>query len=373
VADSALEKLRVASRKEVKRLRSDLDMALAQLEASNAAAEAAAVDIRRGEVEAVQTLRETNERLRAKVRELTQQLKAVPGRPYSKPVTSRGRSSRSASHERPRSTVSSRASTPGSKVSAVSRTSSARSRGSSVGSRGSSVSSGRGSVGRFDPTAYVREREEKLHRRREARNTPTRRSDPLGTPNSTRSHVSASSAGARGHRSPVGLANRPPRTKKASTAKVSKIQYVAPPPVPPTRSRTVGNPATALKEAIARGSSRPRSVSRSPSPRVESSSGKRPKKKTTSTATSRKKQVETPGSTAMDLLVGSSDSVPDADVLGVAMPPPSVVRRQAWTAAEASPASDGVDPATEISSIDNRLRALQSFLQQAKAPTRFVS
>lgn len=138
--EEALEKLRTASRAEVKRLRAEVTTLTAALEAATTRHGALSAEAKQvagtmaREAEAVMQLRDTNEQLRAKVQELTRQLALAQGGGSGRAGVgaSSGTAGRQQGPRTPSGTPTSRgrptARTPGS----------TGSRGSSVGSAGSS-------------------------------------------------------------------------------------------------------------------------------------------------------------------------------------------------------------------------------------------
>lgn len=387
-------------------------------------------------------LRETNEKLRQRVRELTRQLKDLGSRPYAQPVTrptrhrtpspapARGRRVR-----REPAPTGDRAASRGSVGSRASSVGSARS------SRASSVArSGRG-AGRFDPTAYVRERQERQAARRSRSNSriSTPRgvgpaaavpASPAGSHGSNRSGASRRSGmSARSgfsHRSNASARSGAQSARAAAVSSRTGQGSLRPPravtgaaavrtrPATARPSRSTGRRARpdaaaeprrsdALAAAVARGSSRPKIWERSPSvssagsrgSRTRQSSGKTRRasgtggrqpaaaaKKTTSRSTKRRTQ----SSRADHGVIGGQASLDAVDLLGSevgagsgllseggARAPhlPPAVRREAWAGPPVDvPVSDNgghtPDPKSELTDIDSRLRALQSFLREAK-------
>jgi uncharacterized coiled-coil protein SlyX len=481
-AEATASALRSSGRKETRRLQAELEALSTRLHETEMSAEQAAEDVRQGETEAVAMLRDTNARLRERVRQLTQQLKSLGGRAYAQPVPRPGRAARSSS-----SSVGSRASGGSARGRAASgRSASVGSRagsvGSSVASRGSSrASSGRGGA-RFDPTAYIQQRKQRISERRAGRKLPhnSRLAEPAGTPNSGRSGFSARSGASRasaassvrdrplavGASSASGFNSartRPPRAGTGAAAvrarpssAMPKRAHKATRPRPSgsrTGARAAGGSssssrqrargtataaepagaggsgkrsgksgvaargsktarasrgaatASALAAAVARGGSRGKIWERSPSVGSTGSRGSAASsaRRRRSGKTGRKAadphERHGAGSRGQADAGGFSEAVaideaghrvePDAlDLLGVsgapigtreaprasgsratahrspAMPPP-VEPKQAWGDTPAGGA--GVDAGSELTDIDSRLRALQTFLRQAKS------
>ena len=230
-AEEALDRLKGASRGEVKRLRAEVTALKEQLVHVHHAAEANAAAAGSAEAEAAEELKQTNTKLRARIRDLTRQMAlhgikprtsgsgvgrrgtptrgvsgsrargggrqagragsrgSVAGAAYKartpSPAGSRGRG-RSTKYSRPWAAGPS----PGRRSEAGSVASSVGSRASSTGSRRSVRSSGsaasgglkrRHSSGKYgyDPVAYAKARREKIEAAKaKRRGTPTRRTRP---------------------------------------------------------------------------------------------------------------------------------------------------------------------------------------------------
>lgn len=460
-AEATAAALRSSGRKETRRLQTELEAVAARLRQTELSAEQAAEDVRRGETEAVAVLRETNSRLRERVRQLTQQLKSMGGRAYAQPVPRPGRvgrSSASSAGSRP-----SRASSRGSGRSGgvVGRSASVGSRGNSVGSslgsrassRASGARSGAGGAGaRFDPTAYVQRRKQRLSERRAGRRLPRndRIAGPAGTPNSGRSAASRVSAASSARDRPrvvgssahtgSGFATarvRPPRAGSGAAAvrvrpasatakRAGRGTDAAAAPAHVVSGRIVGGgrhggtgksgaaarrsktargargmgggAAGALAAAVARGGSRGKIWERSPSAGSTGSRASSERRRgagegVTGTAARRAMGLSAANASGFSEAVPVDEQgrsmEPDAlDLLGVsgagigtreapgdmarrlgnssavrtpAIPPP-LDRREAW-----GRDAGEVDAGSELTDIDSRLRALQSFLRQAKS------